>query len=45
MPVEEEEVDGEVMAWLEGVDVGEMDAWGHLRHFGLKGVPLAYDGW
>ena len=23
----------------------EMDDWGHLRHFGLKGVPLAYDGW
>ena len=21
------------------------DDWGHLRHFGLKGVPLAYDGW
>ena len=43
--MEEEEEDGEETAWLEGVDVGKMDAWGHLRHFGLKGVPqLMMDG-
>ena len=42
--MEEEEEDGEETAWLDGVDVGKMDAWGHLRHFGLKGVPPAHDG-
>ena len=41
MLMEEGEEDGEETAWQSGIEVGKMDAWGHLRHSGLKGVPPA----